>query len=366
MSALRCFSRHALALVMVGWAASVSHADTLYVSSVGNNSVSAYGPTGNFIGSFSSTPPLLDAPFGIQVGPTIGGSTNTILVASLGTSSVIALDATNLTFLGTVIASGDHGLHNPSGMAFDPGTGNLFINSFQANQIYEYHWNGSSMVFQKVLINGGAGSTSDPGLVGPTGLAYNAATGTLYASSSDASTNRIQAYTNLASPTVTVNNFAAGIGAPAGILALTSPVGTKNVSVWTESFSNNQIAGYTSAGGGIPPVVGIANGVPGVPFISGPSDVAINAANNIFVTNSGANNILEFTPDGAPVGSGIFIPSGGVGGPQTPTYLLWDTGVTALGGPGVVALIPEPSSVVLLGLGGIAVAAYSRRRRPVA
>jgi hypothetical protein len=199
MSALRCCSRYALALVLLGWAASYSHADTLYVSSVGNNSISAYNSAGTLIGSFSSTPPLLDAPFQIQVGPAIGASTNTILVSSLGTNSVIALDATNLTYLGTVISNGDHGLHNPSGMAFDPGSGNLFINSFQANQIFEYHWNGTSMVFQKVLINGGAGSTNDPGLVGPTGVAYNAATGTLYASSSDATTNRIQAYTNLGS-----------------------------------------------------------------------------------------------------------------------------------------------------------------------
>jgi DNA-binding beta-propeller fold protein YncE len=131
--------------------------------------------------------------------------------------------------------------------------------------------------------------------------------------------------------------------------------------VWSESFSTNQIAGYTSAGNGILPVVGISNGGPGVPFILNPTDVAIDGSNNIFVANSGENNILEFDANGNPVGNGIFIPSGGA--LSTPTYLLWDIGVTATGGPGLVALVPEPSTLVLLGLGGITIAAYARRRR---
>jgi sugar lactone lactonase YvrE len=244
------------------------------------------------------------------------------------------------------------GLDYPVGLAFDS-AGNLYASSFRNNTIEKFTPGGVGSVFASTGLNGPYGLAVDaagnlyvantlndtiekftPGGVGsvfassglnhPVGLAFDAA-GNLYAANSHADT--IEKFT----PGGVGSVFAStGVNTPYG-LAIDSAGNVyvaNNPGTGAHPGPNNTIEKFTP--GGVGSVFATFDAGQ-----NGPSGLAFDSADNLYVNINGLNLIEKFTPDG--VGSDFA---------TNPNGLFLGLAIR----PGAV---PEPSSLVLMGLGAL-------------
>jgi hypothetical protein len=116
---------------------------------------------------------------------------------------------------------------------------------------------------------------------------------------------------------------------------------------------------------------------------SGPGGIAVSGS-DIFVTFAATNTIGEYTLAGAPVGTGTLVSSGlndplGIAvsgsdifvanygsntvGEYTTSGSMVNADLISVGSPDAIAIIPEPSSWVLLAIGEAGLLIFTRRRR---
>jgi len=348
MSRTNKLARTLIALGVIGLLSGQSQAAvSLLVGSVGTNSIDQYdGTTGAFIRTFA-TDPGLDAPFGMAMGPDLNNDgTPDLYVVSLGKSSVIAFEGSTGAKIATFVPSGSAGLQFPNTGVFNGGF--YYLTDFTNNRVMEF--NGDGTVHSANFINGGPSQ-----LQGPTGLVFDPATNHYLVSSSTNSV--LKEYNRDGSFFGSYTDFGqGGLSAPAGLVLPSS--GTTRV--WASSFGNNTVIGYKGVGFFSAMVDHTISGN----GLSGPAGLALDASGNLYVGNSGGNDVLEFDATGNFIKTFV---APGAGGLKTPIDLLF-TSVPAIMSPGTPPVLqpesaPEPSSVLLLGLGAAGLIGYCVRQR---
>lgn len=291
-----------------------------------------------------------------------------LFVSSFNTNQVLEYNGTTGAFVG-VFASGG-GLSGSNGLAFGP-NGDLFVASQRTDQVLEY--NGSTGAFVKVFASS---NISEPqGLsFGPNGDLFVSNTGTF----------RVTEYNGTTG--VFVKTFSGGAAGATGLTF--GPNGNvfvgSGIAASVEEFNGKTGADLgqfvTSGSGGLFSPTGLTFGPNGDLFVSNNTQVLeYNGTTGAFVKvfASGGNlaeaNGLLFGPNGD-----LFVSSQGIAGSQVlefngttgafdkvfasggglsaPTYL-------AFSPPPAVTGVPEPSSLLLFGLGSLALAASRWRRR---
>ena len=147
--------REAVLLFMFAVTASFAHADNIYVSNAGNNTIEKFDSSGNGTVFASSG---LDWPRGLAF-----DSAGDLYVANQDNNTIEKFDSSGN---GTVFASS--GLDMPVGLAFDS-AGNLYVASWHSDTIEKFDSSGNGTVF----------ATASSGLAGPEGLAFDSS-GNLY------------------------------------------------------------------------------------------------------------------------------------------------------------------------------------------
>ena len=131
-------------------------------------------------------------------------ATGRLFVADSGDNRVLVFDTTRLasgmaasavlgqaTFASSAASAGQAGLTDPTGLAYDPATGRLYVADSGDNRVLVFDTTrlaASGMAASAVLGQAGfaasAAATTQAGLTDPTGLAYDPATGRLYVADS--------------------------------------------------------------------------------------------------------------------------------------------------------------------------------------
>jgi DNA-binding beta-propeller fold protein YncE len=131
----------------------------MYVSSGSGNQVVMFDPaTGDYLGSAAGLEDGIASPAGLAF-----RANGNLLVANVGTDSVLEFATGTGTPLGAFVAPGSGGLAAPFGMAFGP-NGNLFVTT-GAGGVLEY--DGASGAFVGTFVEAGSG-----GLATPRGLLF--------------------------------------------------------------------------------------------------------------------------------------------------------------------------------------------------
>jgi trimeric autotransporter adhesin len=202
-------------------------------------------------------------------------------------------------------------LANPYGVALDA-AGNLYVADTNNNRIRRVA--AGSGIISTVAGNGGFGFSGDggpataAGLYGPRGVAVDA-TGTLYIA--DTFSNRIRE-----------------VAAGSGIISTVA--------------GNDPIGGFS--GDGLPATAA---------RLGGPTGVAVDAAGNLYIADSGNNRIRKVA-----AGSGIISTVAGSSGPAGP----YTGGFTGDGGPATTAMLSYPSSAVFDVAGNLYIADTGNHR----
>jgi sugar lactone lactonase YvrE len=323
--------RFALAVaVLAGLGLSEARADfhNLLVTNLNGGNVTQYDPATGAPASplvFASAP--LVNPRGIVIGPD-----NNVYVNDISNSTVQKFNGTTGASLGTFVSAGSGGLSFPHGMSFGP-NGDLFVSSFLTNNVLEY--NGTTGAFVKIF-------ATDSGLVGPTGLTFGP-NGDLFVASSAASSNQVLEFNGTTGAFVKVFATGNGLSGPAGLTF------ASDGSLFVANFTANTVLRFSPAGALLATITDSG--------LNGPSSIVFNAPGSMLVSNNNttgtnANSILQFNANLV-----------------TNTFSFNKVFATAgLSGPIYMALlapVPEPSAVVLFGLGlaGVAAATLRKARR---
>lgn len=272
-------------------------------------------------------PTPFDSPRGIANGP--GGA---LLAASFSTNSVYRFDALTGTFQNLIVASGGGGLNGPHGLIV---RGNeLFVSSFNSNSVKRY--DATTGAFLGDFVTPGLG-----GLATPTGLTFGP-DGHLYVASQN--NNAVYKYDGATGALIGVGPFVT-----AGSGGLSRPVGVSfspGGDLFVSSSGTNQILRYTGLTGAFNSIF-VNNGGP-IGLLT-PLGLQWGPDSNLYVVSNGSFSVKRFTPAGAPIG--------GPSGDFTPAF-------TVLSGQYLTfSVVPEPGTLVLLAVGGIA-ALRLRRRQP--
>jgi DNA-binding beta-propeller fold protein YncE len=290
----------------------------LLATNISGNTVSQFNRvTGASLGLFASG---VTNPQEITINP----ANNNVYVSTLG-STVQAFNGTTGASLGAFVTAGLGGLSNARGLQFE-GTG-LFVASFATNSVIQY--NGTTGALVGTFVPAGSG-----GLSAPTGLAFSPVNGDLFVSSSGASSNSILEYNGTTG--AFVKAFATGLNAPADITF------APNGGLFVSNFGANNVLWFNSAG----TLVGTLTAA----GLTSPSGIAYDVLQNkLFVASGNTNAIYSFNINlagGTFTSNGVFATDNGL---NVPIGL-------------ALSPIPEPSSVVLFGLGTVAVVGYAARK----
>jgi DNA-binding beta-propeller fold protein YncE len=248
-------------------------------------------------------------------------------VSDLGTDTVQRFNGTTGAFLNTFVTSGLGGLNNPHSLAFGP-NGNLFVTNNRGANVLQY--NGATGAFIGVFATGN-------GLDAPTGLAFGL-DGSLYVSSSAPASNAILRFNGTTG--AFLNTFATGLNAPAGVTV--APDG----SIFVANDGANNVIRYSTAGAVLNTITAAG--------MTAPSSIVFDGVGGMYVASATGNAIYRFDANLATntFGPGAVFATAGL---SIPTSL-------------ALRPVPEPSSVILVGLGVVAAAGTvaRRARRPVA
>ena len=197
----------------------------------------------------------------------------------------------------------------PSGVAVDA-SGNLFIADSYDNRIHKVDTTGT---ITTVAGNGSVGSSGDGGpatsaqLSGPSGVAIDAAGNLLIA---DSGNNRIRRVDLAGTITTVAGNGIAGFGGDGGLATsaqLDNPSGVAVdlagdlfiADLWNQRIRKVDTTGTITTVAGTGSVgFGGDNGLAISAQLSGPSGVAIDAAGNLFIVDSGNNRIRKVDATG--------------------------------------------------------------------
>jgi len=306
------------AAFLLGSLAAPVRADILYVSNYGFNTIQKF--TSDGVGTvFADAGDGLNSP-----GRLAFDSVGNLYVAN-GGSTILKLTPDGVS---SVFADASDGLNGAGGLAFD-GAGNLFVVTGN-DTILKLTPDGLGSVF----------ADASDGVNGLTSLAFDRA-GNLYGTSYYG--KMIEKFT----PDGVGSVFADASG---GLIVPISLAFDTAGNLFVENgFA--EIVKFTSSGA--------RSYFAGFGIDNHPVGIAFDSVGNLFVANSGSNSIGKFTPDG---GDSWFA-HGIWNGLYNPVDLAFtnDAGVPLLQPGG--RLIPEPSTLALLGLGLPALLCLSRSRR---
>ncbi|MDX2037538.1 MAG: SMP-30/gluconolactonase/LRE family protein [Isosphaeraceae bacterium] len=322
----------------------------ILVSDVGSNSVKLYNQnTGAYIRDFIAPGSGgLSVPFGITFGPD-----QNLYVASLGTGEVLRYNGTTGAFINKFVTKGSGGLAYPNQVLFGPDN-NLYVSNFSPNS------NGAILQYQGPSGTPGAfikTFAQNPGLAGPTGMAFSPFGDELYVSSS--SNNSIFRFNSQTGAPVDggamISGAVSGLNGPAGLsfgpdgnlyvanffpTGQGQPTGIIRYDLNSPGFTRSSFTGTLDINGPVAPVFAVDT---------------IQQQAFLYVPSHRNNTIYRFNPL-----TGAFDPSWSLVGGNliNPTYMTVIPG----GFAEPVATVPEPTSIALtaIGAGGLI---WIRRRR---
>jgi len=265
------------------------HADTLYVTSAGNNLIMRYTAPG--VGSVFASGGLMDHPNGLAF-----DRTGNLFVGNYHGGNILKFTPDGL---GSIFAVGVSS--TPYGMAFDT-SGNLYVADVINNSIRKF-------------TPGGVRSTFASGLDYPVGIAFDAA-GNLFAA------NYFGNSITMITPGGSKSTFAnTGLNGPEGLAFDTS--------------GNLYVANSANHAHGAAYIERFTPGGVGSLFVGGiydPQGLAFDNAGNLFATSRGdSNSILQITPGGG-------VSTYATGGLDTPAFMT----MQPVPEPSVAALVVAP------------------------
>jgi len=282
-------------------------ADMLYVTSLDNNTIVSFDTTANppTPTTFASTG--LNHPYFLAF-----DASGNLYAANSGNNTIERFTPGGV---GSVFAS--TGLSFPTGLAFDA-AGNLYVANTNSNTIEKFTPGGVGSLFASI------GGPNHPG-----GLAVDAAGNLYVAVGNGGDPGTVEKFTPGG-----VGSVFASLGTPVTNLAGLAFDSAGNLFV---SLNNNTIERFTPGGLGS---VFASTG------LNEPYGMAFDAAGNLYMANLNDNTIERFT-------------SGGVGSVFTTNVS------TPLGLAVRESTVPEPSTLVLMVLGGLGIAGWGLLRRGV-
>lgn len=330
--ARRCLM--ALAVLALGQATFAAQS-FLYVSSIGTDQVLRYdAATGAFL-NVAASGGGLDAPAGLAIHPTSGD----LLVAGAVNNAVLRFNPGTGAFISTFTSGGS--LTTPDGMAFGP-DGSLYVSGGTANNVQRF--NGTTGAFQNIFASGPAGLLNpalfDVKFGGPSGDLYVTNFGIQLAPFAIINTLRRH---NGATGAFVWNSTGGSLNVPAGIAF--GPDGN----VYVASSAGDAVLRFNATTGAFVSTF-ITAGSGG---LDRPYGLAFGPDGNLYVASYGGSAATSFVKryNGT---TGAFIDNfASTGGLNNPSYILFSA-----------AVIPEPTTLLLGGLGLAGVAWISRRRRP--
>ena len=275
------------------WGVAVDRAGNLYISE--NPRIRKVAPNGVI---------TTLAEISVASGLAVDGAGN--LYVAVPTKNVVRKvssdgDVTTVAGNGSEGYSGDGGpavaaqLHAPYGVAVD-GAGNLWIADMYNMRIRKVAGDGViTTIHGQVYYFGDGGPATAAMLSSPSGVAVDGA-GSLYIA--DSLNNAVRKVTADGIITTVVGNGQQGYsgdGGPAAGAQVNTPKGVAvdaAGNLYVADTGNNRIR-RVAPDGAIVTVAGTGDGE-----IQGPEDVAVDAAGNLYVTDSGNNSVRKVTPDG--------------------------------------------------------------------
>jgi DNA-binding beta-propeller fold protein YncE len=287
-------------------------ASELLVSSFFSNAITRVDlATGSTIGSYSGG--SLNGTLGMKVGPD-----GLLYVCSEANNSIQRFNMISHSYVDTIISGAN--LNGPTGITFDSAN-NIIVGNFNSSTVTRYS---SAGTFLNTLVSAGSGGINGPDVgitIGPDGklyvpsfnsnavLRYNASTG---------------AFLDAFIP-------AGGLGA----MSQPRTILFRDSKVWVTSDNGNKVLRYGLDGTFIDTFVTSGSG-----GLSGASGMVFGDDGLLYVSSWRNNKVLKYSlTDGSFAGTAVS---------------------TGLSGPTYITLVPEPTTIVGIGIG---IAALSVKRR---
>lgn len=289
-----------------------ANASELLISSFFGNSIVRYNTdTGLNVGSYTGG--SLSGALGMKVGPD-----GMLYVCSEANNSIQRFNMTTHAYVDTIISGSN--LNGPTGITFDS-SNNILVGNYNGDTVTKYSSTGS---FISTLVTAGSGGINGPDVgitVGPDGK--------LYVPSFDS--NAIQRYN--ATTGAFLDTFIPAGGA--GAMSQPRTILFRDNKVWVTSDNGNKVLRYGLDGSFIDTFVTAGSG-----GLSGASGMAFGHDGLLYVSSWRNNRILKYSlTDGSFAGTAIS---------------------TGLNGPTFITMVPEPTTIVGIGIG---IAALAGKRR---
>ena len=290
-----------------------ANASELLISNFFSNTIVRFDPATNTnLGSYSGG--NLRGALGMNV-----GADGLLYVCSEANNSIQRFNMTTHAYVDTFISGAN--LNGPTGITFDS-SNNILVGNYNNDTVTKYN---SAGTFISTFVTSGSGGINGPDIgitIGPDGK--------LYVPSYDS--NAIQRYN--ASTGAFIDTFV-----PAGVGGMSQPrtILFRDNKVWVTSDNGNKVLRYGLDGSFIDTFVTAGSG-----GLSGATGMTFGDDGLLYVASSRNNRILKYSmTDGSFVGTELS---------------------TGLNGPTHIMMVPEPTTIMGMGL-GLAALAFKRRKR---